>query len=34
VAYITPIVDEMSRLTVETTASTRAAESVLKAPPA
>jgi formiminotetrahydrofolate cyclodeaminase len=33
-AYITPIVEEMGRLTVETTASTRAAESLLKAPPA
>ena len=28
------IVEEMGRLTVETTASTRAAESLLKAPPA
>src|SRR5688500_6988762 len=33
-AYITPLVDEMGRLTVETTASRRAAESLLKAPPA
>ena len=33
-AYITPIVDEMGRLTIETTASTRTAESLLKAPPA
>ena len=33
-AYITSIVDEIGRLTGETTASTRAAESWLKAPPA
>jgi methenyltetrahydrofolate cyclohydrolase len=33
-AYVTSIVDEIGRLTVETTASTRAAESLLKAPPA
>jgi hypothetical protein len=33
-AYITSIVDEISRLTGETTASARAAESFLKAPPA
>jgi formiminotetrahydrofolate cyclodeaminase len=33
-AYITSIVDEMGRLTGETTASTRAAESLLKPPPA
>ena len=33
-AYIKSIVDEMGRLTNETTASTRAAESLLKPPPA
>jgi formiminotetrahydrofolate cyclodeaminase len=33
-AYIKSIVDEMGRLTSETTASTRAAESLLKPPPA
>src|SRR4029450_9659642 len=33
-AYITSIVDEIGRLTGETTASTRAAESLLKGPPA
>jgi formiminotetrahydrofolate cyclodeaminase len=33
-AYITSIVDEIGRLTAETTASTRAAESLLKGPPA
>jgi methenyltetrahydrofolate cyclohydrolase len=33
-AYITSIVDEIGRLIGETTASTRAAESLLKAPPA
>ena len=33
-AYITSIVDEIGRLTGETTASARAAESFLKAPPA
>ena len=33
-AYITSILDEIGRLTGETTASTRAAESLLKAPPA
>src|SRR4029450_413120 len=33
-AYITSIVDEIGRLTGEATASTRAAESLLKAPPA
>jgi formiminotetrahydrofolate cyclodeaminase len=33
-AYITSIVDEIGRLTGETTASIRAAESLLKAPPA
>jgi methenyltetrahydrofolate cyclohydrolase len=33
-AYIKSIVDEMGRLTDETTASTRAAESLLKPPPA
>ena len=33
-AHITSIVDEIGRLTAETTASTRAAESLLKAPPA
>ncbi|HEU4996891.1 MAG TPA: cyclodeaminase/cyclohydrolase family protein [Gemmatimonadaceae bacterium] len=33
-AYITSIVDEIGRLTGETTASTRAAEALLKAPPA
>ena len=32
--YVTSIVDEIGRLTGETTASTRAAESLLKAPPA
>ena len=32
-AYITSLADEIGRLTGETTASTRAAESVLKAPP-
>src|SRR4030095_6127910 len=33
-AYITSIVDEIGRLSAETTNSTRAAESLLKAPPA
>jgi hypothetical protein len=33
-AYISSIVDEIGRLTGETTASIRAAESWLKAPPA
>jgi len=33
-AYITSIVDEIGRLTGETTASTRTAESLLKSPPA
>jgi methenyltetrahydrofolate cyclohydrolase len=33
-AYITSIVNEITRLTGETTASTRAAESLLNAPPA
>jgi formiminotetrahydrofolate cyclodeaminase len=33
-AYITTIVDEIGRLSAETTNSTRAAESLLKAPPA
>ena len=33
-AYVTSIADEIVRLTGETTASTRAAESLLKAPPA
>jgi hypothetical protein len=33
-AYITSIVDQIGRLIGETTASTRAAESLLKTPPA
>jgi hypothetical protein len=33
-AYIRSMVEEIGRLTGETTASTRAAESLLKAPPA